>query len=55
MKWIELNDPKNKSFVNDFLNPGKNDKMNPLYMRTMQMMLGGQVLGQLANLGQQHA
>lgn len=53
MSWKELNSPKYKSYVNDFLNPG-NEKMNPLYTRTMKMMLGGQVLGQFANLGQQH-
>ena len=29
--------------------------IDPLYMRTMKWMLGGQVLGQFANLGQQHA
>ena len=54
MTWNELNNPNYRKHVDEFLNPGKNEKMNPLYARTMQMMLGGQVLGQFANLGQQH-
>ena len=58
MKWSELNDPKYRKYVDEFLyptDPTKNQKFNPLYMQSMRMMLGGQVLGQLANLGQQHA
>ena len=58
MKWSELNDPKYRKYVDEFLyppDPTKNQKFNPLYMRSMSMMLGGQVFGQFASLGQQHA
>ena len=56
MRWRELNDKKYRQYVDEYLNPRKNEfKMNPLYERTMKYVLGGQVLGQFASLGQQHA